>query len=70
MDPPVVSLGHATQLRGELLERLAQQFQPVLSKHSSVALSLWGEAGLGKSWTAQQLLARIPCRHSILHATA
>jgi hypothetical protein len=78
MDPPAgkgtdafIGLsGHVIQLRSRLLGRLVRQFQPVLSKRGGVVVSLWGETGLGKSWTAQQLLAHIPCRHSTLHAAA
>jgi tetratricopeptide (TPR) repeat protein len=34
-----------------------------------LALGLWGEAGIGKTYTVQQLLGQIPCRSFSLHST-
>jgi hypothetical protein len=57
-------------VRNELLTRLTQQLHSVLIQRTGAALALWGEIGIGKSWTAQQLLRRVPCRHYTLHAAA
>jgi ABC-type microcin C transport system duplicated ATPase subunit YejF len=49
---------------------LVNHFKPVLLKRKGVALGVWGEAGIGKSHTVQQLLKELPCRTASLHATA
>lgn len=45
-------------------------FKPVLLKRKGVALCLWGEAGIGKSYTVQHLLESLPCHHLSLHASS
>lgn len=49
---------------------LLARFRPVLSKRRGLALGLWGEAGVGKTYTAMQLLQALPCPSVRLHATA
>jgi hypothetical protein len=46
------------------------RLRPVLSKRAGVALGLWGEAGIGKSFAIQQLLGQIQCQGFSLHSTA
>jgi tetratricopeptide (TPR) repeat protein len=45
------------------------RFKRVLLKRGSVALGLWGEAGLGKTYQARELLRNVPCQTLSLHAT-
>jgi tetratricopeptide (TPR) repeat protein len=45
-------------------------FKPVLLKRKGVTLGLWGEAGIGKSYTVKRLLETLPCRHLSLHASS
>lgn len=59
-------LSPAPQTFPELKNRL----KSVLSKRAGAALGLWGEAGIGKSWTAQQLLWQTPCKNLSVQATA
>jgi tetratricopeptide (TPR) repeat protein len=44
-------------------------FKPVLLKRKGVALGVWGEAGIGKSYQVTQLLQGLPCRSASFHAT-
>jgi len=55
--------------RVELLDGLRKRFSRVISKRGAVLLGLWGEAGCGKSWLAEHLLAELPCRHATIRAT-
>ncbi len=48
---------------------LNHYFKPILSKHRSIAIGLWGEAGIGKSYQVAQLLRELPCHHASFHAT-
>ena len=48
---------------------LKTYFKPVLSKHRGVALGVWGEAGIGKSYRVKSLLQALPCQKLSLHAT-
>jgi tetratricopeptide (TPR) repeat protein len=50
-------------------EQLRHRLKPVLSKRAGLALALWGEAGVGKSYTVQKLLRELPCQCLGLHAT-
>jgi hypothetical protein len=52
------------------LEHLSSRLRPILSKRAGVALGLWGEAGIGKTWTAEQLLRQTPCKSFSVYATA
>jgi tetratricopeptide (TPR) repeat protein len=48
---------------------LESHLKPVFSKRRSVVVGLWGEAGVGKSYTVQSLLRDLPCQSLSLHAT-
>ncbi len=48
---------------------LESYLKPVLSKRRGIALSVWGEAGVGKSYTVQTLLRKLPCQSLSIHAT-
>jgi hypothetical protein len=48
---------------------LEPYLKPVLSKHRAVTLALWGEAGIGKSFTVATTLKHLPCQHLSVHAT-
>lgn len=48
---------------------LAKRLGAVVSKRSGVALGLWGEPGIGKTFTVGRLLRELPCRSVSLHAT-
>ncbi len=52
-----------------MLEQLQSRFKLLLSKRASLALALWGEAGIGKSYTVQELLRGLPCQHRSVHAS-
>ncbi|MFO7544184.1 MAG: hypothetical protein R6W77_01660, partial [Trueperaceae bacterium] len=47
---------------------LERSLEPVLLKRSGLALALWGEPGIGKSYTAGRLLREAPCRSATVHA--
>lgn len=49
---------------------LVKRLGLVLSKRSGLALALWGEAGVGKTWLAGRVLEQVPCRHTWLVASA
>ncbi|WP_027881751.1 AAA family ATPase [Meiothermus rufus] len=49
--------------------RVSERFKPILARWAGLALGLWGEAGIGKSYTARELLQQTPCRSFSLHAT-
>ena len=48
---------------------LAERFKPILQKRLGLALGLWGEAGIGKSYQVTQLLRSLLCKSASLHAT-
>ncbi len=50
-------------------EQLRSRLKPVLSKRTGVSLAVWGEAGVGKSYTVQTSLRELPCQSLSLHAT-
>ncbi len=50
-------------------EQFLSRLKSVLSKRAGVALALWGEAGVGKSYTVQKVLRALPCQSLSLHAT-
>jgi tetratricopeptide (TPR) repeat protein len=54
---------------GLLWTMLETYLKPVLSKHRGVALGVWGEAGIGKSYTVASVLKKLPCHTLSLHAT-
>ncbi len=45
-------------------------FKPVLLRRSGAALGLWGDAGVGKTFTARAALRELSCRSLSVHATA
>ncbi len=47
---------------------LTTSLKPVLSKHRGLALGIWGEAGIGKSYQVTQLLQGLTCRSASFHA--
>jgi hypothetical protein len=53
----------------ENLTPLASRLKPVVTRRAGLALGLWGEAGIGKSYAAQRLLAAATCRSFSVHAT-
>ena len=48
---------------------LAEPFKPLLQKRIGLALGIWGEAGIGKSYQVTQLLRSLLCKSASLHAT-
>jgi tetratricopeptide (TPR) repeat protein len=50
-------------------EDINSRLRPVLSKRAGLSLALWGEAGVGKSYTVQMLLRELPCQSLSVHAT-
>jgi tetratricopeptide (TPR) repeat protein len=56
-------------LGATMTEQLLSRLKSVLSKRAGVALALWGEAGVGKSYTVQKVLRALPCQSLSLHAT-
>jgi tetratricopeptide (TPR) repeat protein len=48
---------------------VAAMLNAVLQKRLGVALAVWGEAGIGKSYHATQLLRSLPFRSASFHAT-
>jgi tetratricopeptide (TPR) repeat protein len=50
--------------------QLETYLKPVLSKHRGVALGVWGEAGIGKSYKVRELLKNLPCQSLSVHATS
>jgi hypothetical protein len=49
---------------------LENLFKPVQLRRAGLALCLWGEAGIGKTFKAQHLLREVAIRSVNLHATA
>lgn len=56
-------------MRQEVLTQLRRHLKAVLCRRPGKALWLWGEPGVGKTFTAQTLLLETPCRSLSLHAT-
>ena len=54
----------------ETTASISKRLGAVVSKRSGVALGLWGEPGVGKTFTVQRVLREVPCRSLILHASA
>jgi tetratricopeptide (TPR) repeat protein len=51
------------------LEIITKRFAGLLIKRPSVTVGLWGSPGIGKTFTARQLLRETPCQNLSLHAT-
>ena len=56
-------------MRQDVVHNLARALQGVVSRRVGVALGVWGEPGIGKTWTAQQILRDLSCSGLSLHAT-
>ncbi|WP_169730659.1 ATP-binding protein, partial [Calidithermus chliarophilus] len=56
-------------MRERAITQLQRHLRAVLSKRPGQALWLWGEAGVGKTFTAQALLRETPCTSLSLQAT-
>jgi tetratricopeptide (TPR) repeat protein len=48
---------------------ISSRFAAILTKRVSVVFGLWGEAGIGKTFTARQVLHQTSCQHLSAHAT-
>lgn len=55
-------------MRQETLTQLRRHLKAVLSRRPGQALWLWGEPGVGKTFTTQGLLQETPCQSLSLHA--
>ncbi len=53
----------------QLLEQVAKRLKGIIIKRPGMALGLWGEAGIGKTHFATQLLREAQCKTISLHAT-
>jgi hypothetical protein len=51
-----------------ILQTTANRFAGIVRKRPGVAVCLSGEAGLGKSYTALEVLRLTPCRHLVVRA--
>lgn len=51
------------------LELFSRRLQGLLVKRPGVAVCLWGEPGIGKTYTAAKLLSQTPCRHLSVHVS-
>lgn len=56
-------------LEEKVNDQLRSRLKGVLSKRTGLSLALWGEAGVGKSYTVQTLLRQLPCQSLSVHAT-
>ncbi len=59
----------STSTRQDVVSHVAQQLSAVVSKRVGIAVSLWGDPGIGKTHAVGTILERVPCRHLSLHAT-
>jgi tetratricopeptide (TPR) repeat protein len=48
---------------------ISSRFAGILTKRVSVVCGLWGEAGIGKTFTAREVLRHVSCQHLSAHAT-
>jgi tetratricopeptide (TPR) repeat protein len=56
-------------MRSEVTSQLAKRLGGIVSKRPSLTLWLWGEPGIGKTHTTQELLRQTPCHKLSVHAT-
>jgi tetratricopeptide (TPR) repeat protein len=56
-------------MRSEIVNQLVRSFGVVLSRRAGLSLGLWGEPGIGKSFSAQAILHDVSCQHLSLHVT-
>jgi hypothetical protein len=52
------------------LEQVAKRLKGLIIKRPGIAFGLWGEAGIGKTFTTTHLLRESTCKNISLHATA
>ena len=57
-------------MRQQTVSQITRQLSAVVSKRVGLAVGLWGEPGIGKTYAARTILEGVPCRHVTLHATA
>ncbi len=55
--------------RQDVVSQIAQQLSAVVSKRVGMTVGLWGDPGIGKTYAAHMILARVSCHHLSLHAT-
>jgi tetratricopeptide (TPR) repeat protein len=48
---------------------ISSRFADILTKRVSAVYGLWGEAGIGKTFAARDILRHAPCQHLNAHAT-
>ena len=48
---------------------ISSRFAAILTKRVSVVIGLWGEAGIGKTFTARHILRQLSCQQQSTHAT-
>jgi tetratricopeptide (TPR) repeat protein len=53
-----------------LLEHTIKRLKGLVIKRPGMTLGLWGEAGIGKTHTTQQVLHQVQCEHLSQHATS
>ena len=53
----------------ETTHALQKRLSVVISKRAGVALGIWGEAGVGKTFTISSLQGQVSCRSARFHAT-
>jgi tetratricopeptide (TPR) repeat protein len=53
----------------DTVSKIVQRLNPVVSKRLGVVLNVYGEPGIGKSWTISQVLKSMPCQTLSLAAT-
>ncbi len=52
------------------INQLVGRLHSVVARRSSLAVGLWGDPGIGKTWTQEQLLRQTGARSFTIHATA
>jgi DNA-binding SARP family transcriptional activator/tetratricopeptide (TPR) repeat protein len=57
------------KMRSEFIDQLVRSFGVILSKRAGFSVGLWGEPGIGKSFTVRAILQDVSCQHLSLHAT-
>ncbi|MFC4426427.1 hypothetical protein [Deinococcus navajonensis] len=56
--------------REDLVQRLSRRLGALSPSRGGLALALWGDPGMGKSWVAGQVLRSLPLRSAEVPATA
>ncbi|MFD1733951.1 hypothetical protein ACFSC4_26300 [Deinococcus malanensis] len=55
--------------REELVHQVTRRLGALSARRGGLALALWGEAGIGKSWVAAEILRALPLRSAEVHAS-